>query len=894
MNDKNKVRYPDKFSVCIIIKQFVFLSLIYLNSSIVIAQDIYNLNKNWLCKNIHDVTEDGTELSKPASELNDWLPATIPGTVLTTLLNNGLVPDPFYGMNNEKIQDIYDAGREYYTYWFVCNFKETAASEEEQVWLHLRGINYGCDVYLNGKRLNPETHYGMFLRQTYNISACLSPDGNNRLAILVFPPEPVGNPNGGQGGDGTIARNVTHQYVAGWDWIQPVRDRNTGIWDKVFIEKTFSVNLKNPHIITKVPGKRFPGKEQEPAFVQSSVEIDNPTDKLIKGTLQCILANKVVEKSAELLPHSVSKISMPDILIENPRLWWPNGYGDQHLYDVQFRFASKNGRLLDKEDVTIGIREIQTVWNKDTRSAQIEVNGQKIFLKGGNWIVSDAMLRLSPERYDAEIHFHRDMNLNLIRIWGGALLERPEFYQACDKYGLLVMQDLWVSGDCNGKWADPMKKEDQLTRRKYPDDHQLFINSVADQVKMIRNHASLAFWCGGNEITPSQDILGAIQDSILPELDGTRYFFPYSNSDEMSYNFIGGNGDGPYTIQNTNTFWEHRTFPLNSEIGSVGTGDYESLERFIPQDNMIPPDYLNNIIDSVWDYHKDLGYSYHIDLYGKPANVKDFGEKAQLVNYNQYRALAEGFSAEMWEWYTGFIIWKTQNPWTALRGQMYDYYLDPNACLYGLQHGAEPIHVMCNPVDGMVMAVNNTFETKRDLLLEAKIYTINGTEIPLSKLMIEVGASMPQKYFSVQHSIIKYTKEQGAFLALKLTDQNGKLVSENSYWYPDSTGHYSGLQSMPEAQIKIDAKQTGKGKIEVTFSNSKNGPLAFFNRVSLVDTKSGKRVLPVFYSDNYISILPGDSKTIIVDYSQADQAGEHKISVRGWNVSEQQVDIMSN
>ena len=214
------------------------------------------------------------------------------------------------------------------------------------------------------------------------------------------------------------------------------------------------------------------------------------------------------------------------------------------------------------------------------------VNGQKIFIKGGNWIISDAMLRFTPERYDAEIRYHRDMNLNLIRIWGGALVERPEFYEACDRYGMLVFQDFWMSGDCNGRWLDPMKKEDQWTRRNYPDNHSLFLECAADMVKMVRNHPSLAIWCGGNEIAPPDDILTVLRDSIIAKLDGTRIFFDFSNTEKMSLNTIGGNGDGPYSIQPLSVFWNHKTWPFNSEVGSVGVGDYESLKRFMPEKNM--------------------------------------------------------------------------------------------------------------------------------------------------------------------------------------------------------------------------------------------------------------------------------------------------------------------
>jgi hypothetical protein len=854
--------------------------------------ETYELNTDWKCRKFGSVDANGETISKQEYNIIGWEPATVPGTILTTLLNNGEIPDPFYGMNNEKIPDIYFTGRGEYTYWFIKDFDEKKPKNNNQVWLKLRGVNYSCEVYLNGKKLNKKTHYGMFLRQEYNISGLLNNDGKNRLAVLVFPPDPVGEPNGGQGGDGTIAKNVSHQYVAGWDWIQPMRDRNTGIWDKVEIEKTGLVKLRNPHLKTVVPGVRFPGKNQEPAKILSTIEVENTSSKTVDGELILKVAGTFVSKNISLKPKSISKVDLPNLNVNEPKLWWPNGYGDQNLYNAVFSFKDIKGKLIDSESHSVGIREIQTEWNPHTQSMQIGVNGQKIFIKGGNWIISDAMLRFSKERYDSEIRFHRDMNLNLIRIWGGALTERPEFYEACDKYGLLVMQDFWISADCNGKWMDPKKKEDQFTRRKYPDDHKLFIQSAADQVKMIRNHPSLAMWCGGNEIAPPADILQAIQDSILPNLDGSRYFFPYSNSDEMSYNTIGGNGDGPYTIQNKNIFWEERTFPFNSEVGSVGTGDFESLERFIPSENMVVPDYERNIVDSVWVYHKDIGYENYINNYGKPTDVKDFGEKAQLVNYNQYRALAEGLGAQMWLWYTGYMIWKTQNPWTSLRGQMYDYYLDPNACLYGLKNGAEPIHVMCNPTDGMISVANNTFVTRRDMMLEVKLISIDGEEKPITSLIVEVGASLVQKFFSVQRSLDKEFKSEGGFLSLKLNDLEGKEISENLYWFPDSTGNYSGLQRMPESKLEVKILKAANGKIEINLSNPENAPVAFFNRLSIINKNSGKRELPCFYSDNYVSVLAGETKKIYIDYTKiGTDIQDLKLSVRGMNFNEKHFEI---
>ena len=392
-----------------------------------------------------------------------------------------------------------------------------------------------------------------------------------------------------------------------------------------------------------MPGTRQADGPQQPAIIQVSADLQNATGNPVSGTLQYNLGGKLVLKKVIVKPNSTQTVQLSDYTLKNPKLWWPNGYGPQNLYQLKLQFVTADNVISDEKTIEMGVRQITTEWNDRTESRQINVNGQKIFIKGGDWIISDEMLRFSDKRYDAEIHFHQLMNLNLIRVWGGALIERPEFYAACDKYGLLVFQDMWGSGDCNGRWEDPMKLDDQWTRRKYPDDHNLYLKSIEDQVKMVRNYPSLAIWCGGNEITPPEDILTALRDTIMPKLDNTRWFVEYSNSEKMSRNVLGGNGDGPYGVQPLSVFWDQRTFPFNSEVGSVGVGDYESLQRFMPVKDMVVPEFDEvkgrTKTDSVWEYHKYIGYDGFIDKYGKPKNVADFAAKAQLVNYDQYRAL---------------------------------------------------------------------------------------------------------------------------------------------------------------------------------------------------------------------------------------------------------------
>ncbi len=866
------------------------------------AQNTISLERGWVCKNIREVKMSGEKLTAKGMGREEWLPAVVPGTVLTTLIENGIMPDPFFGMNGREIPDIYEKGNAFYTYWFYKEFKMPPLRDEEQVRLHLRGVNYSCEIFLNGKKVNEKRHSGMFLRQEYNITKILNKNGKNRLAVLVLPPDPPGNPNGGQGGDGVIAKNVMHQYVAGWDWIQPVADRNTGIWDKVWLERTGAVNLKNPHVITRLKGKRLPGDDQEPAVISVSVEVQNALDVKVAGTVYYDLNNETIEKRIELNAGGTKEIRLPDYIFENPQLWWPNGYGKQVLYPLKIYFKGDDGEISDEESLKFGIREIRTQWNPFTRSRQIFVNGQPVFIKGGNWIISDALLRFSPERYDAEIRMHQMMNLNTIRIWGGAITERPEFYDACDRYGVLVMQDFWVSGDCNGRWRDPKKKEGQWARRNYPDDHRLFLASAADQIRMIRNHPSLAFWCGGNELPPADDILIPLKDSLLAGLDGTRWFAEYSNSDSMSFNFKGGNGDGPYRLQKEEYFFTERSFPFNSEIGSVGLPDYEGLERFLPSDAMVIPGQYHpggnegrgwhTKVHPAWIYHKYSSYGPAIEKYGPVTDVRDFAGKAQLVNYNQYRALMEGFSAHMWEWYTGVIIWKTQNPWTAMRGQMYDCYLDPNGGLFGLRHGSEPLHIYYDPFSGYVMIANNTFRTHRNLMMEVNIVDMQGKSTAIYSELAQIFPSTSRRYGNIGRKVANMSASEGCFMQMKLIAAgSARVLSENFYWLSDENGNYSGLQSLAPADPGVTARTDGDGRVRVKLVNPGGGPVAFFCRVALVDPETGQRILPVFYSDNYISVLPGSQKEVTVEVPSAVNLKDLMIRVGGWNVKQRDVPI---
>lgn len=837
------------------------------------------INSGWLARRANEIKVDGNLLTSRPFGSEGWLKARVPGTVLTTLLENKLFPTPEFSLNNNLIPDIHEVGNDFYTFWFVRPFRLNRLPDVgQQVWLNFRGINYKADIFLNGKRLNTTTHEGMFIRKSYDITPYLKAgDAANLLAVIVYPPDFPGNPNGGQGGDGQIARNVTMQFTPGWDWIQPVRDRNTGIWDEVSITVTGSVKVQYPYVVTRVPGVRYPEGNQKDAFVSTSVELENFSSAPQTGLLICETGGQRLLQPVSLTAKEKRQIILKDLLIKQPRLWWPNGIGKQELYTMRLSFEI-GGKVSDSQSFRYGIREITSEKAPETGGRKFYVNGQPIYVAGGNYIASDWLLRLSPERYRAEIRFHAEMNLRMIRVWGGALLERPEFYDACDEYGLLVFQDLWGSGDCNGAWEDPMKADSRERRWEYPDNHRLFLCSVEDQVKMIRNHPSLCLWCGGNEWPLAKDIDETLKNEIFPQLDPHRLFISYSTDTLFTRNTIGGVGDGPYGIQEPEWFFSFRSTPFNPESGSVGSPEVESMREMMTEEELAAFPRNGRAFNNTWRYHRDLGYGDQLERYGKVTDIETYCKYAQVVNYDQYRSFMEGRASHLWEWYTGILIWKTQNPWTSLRGQMYDWFLDVNASLYGTKKGCEPLHPQYNLVDKHVEIVNTAL-SDHSISVKAQLYKTDGSMCWEKTETISIAGNQVKKLFPVPAP----EDINGVYFLKLALLENGQTITTNIYWLTTIPKDYSGLMYLPETtpQVETSFRQNGQ-EYSGTIRFHAGKQISFFNRIKIVDKITGKRILPVHYSDNYITLMPGDEQEITVQFKSTLLREQIQIVIESW------------
>eukprot|EP01018_Ginkgo_biloba_P034388 Gb_34575 [translate_table: standard] len=418
--------------------------------------------------------------------------------VLATLLKNQLIPDPFYGMENETIIDIADVGREHYTFWFFTKF-QAPMSTNTHAWLNFRAINYSAEIYLNGqKRVLP---MGVFWRHTSDVTDMLHYDGQNLLLVLVHPPDHPGRipPEGGQGGDHDIGKDVVAQYVEGWDWMAPIKDRNTDIGDEVSISFTRPVKISNPHLVSSF------FDDLKRAYLHTTAEFMNASSFSAECTLNVQVAIEVegdvclvehVETHQLAIPTSAIVLySFPPIFFNKPSLWSPNGMGKQALYKVDITVDVKENGESDSWSHPFGFQKIESYIDSITGGRLFKVNGEPVFIHGGNWILPDGLLRLSQKCYKTNIKFHADMNFNMICCWGGGLAKRPEFYHNCDRDGLMVWQEFWITGDCDGCGIP-------ISNPNGPLDHDLFLECARGTIKLLCNHASLALWVGGNEQHP--------------------------------------------------------------------------------------------------------------------------------------------------------------------------------------------------------------------------------------------------------------------------------------------------------------------------------------------------------------------------------------------------------
>jgi len=822
------------------------------------------LSTGWQLQDAAKVTEAGAAVASANFKPQGWYSATVPGTVLTSLVNAGVYPEPLYGENNrpDKIPDSLSRT----PYWYRTVFEVPKTYEGRHVWLNFEGINFSAQVWVNGAQVG--TMKGAFKRGIFDISSEVKPGKKVILAVLVSPQPHPGDPHEhtirdgvGKNGGITAIDGPTFLSTIGWDWIPAIRDRDTGIWQKVFISASGPVLIKEPLVTTDLP---LPKTDTADVSVQAKLE--NITDTPQKGVLRGSFGDVTFEQSVEVTAHSSQVVTIdpkntPAMHMDHPKLWWPNGYGPQNLYKLHLSF-DVDRKSSDSKDVSFGVRKF-TYAVPDSENLTISVNGVRVFVRGGNWGLDEAMKRNPRERLEAQIRMHQIANLNLIRNWVGQSTSE-DFYELCDKYGILVWDEFFQPNPSDGP---------------DPDDFDTYMANVRDKILRFRNHASIVLWCARNEGYPPKKIDDALR-VLMSELEPSRLY--QANSADGR----GVNSHGPYHWRTPREFYVYDE-AFKTEIGSVSVPTIESIRGMMPEkdwetinDDWAEHDFAKGAADG------DTYPAMIAGRYGKVLNLADFVRKSQLANYEAFRAMYEGRNAKLFHPTTGVITWMSNPAQPSFVWQLYHHDLEPNSSLFAVKKAAEPIHIQLNEANGEVQVINNLDAPLQNAHAHLAIFNLDGSVKYEHDFDVTAAASVATTLGSVAWPA---DLSPVHFVKLELHDAAGKLISDNFYWraLPEHQDDLKALDGL--STIALDAKAArsdaeGKSLISVTLHNP-DKEVALMTHLQLRRKRSGERVLPVYYSDNYVSLLPNETRTITIEAATSDLRGEDAlIVVDGWNV----------
>ncbi len=790
-------------------------------------------------------------------------------------------------------------------WWYCTGFNLSDEQAGKTCVLCFEGINYKANVWLNGHPIaNSDQINGAFRRTKFNISDKVS-SGENVLAIEVIPPKP---------GDFSIG------YV---DWNIYPPDNNMGIFRDVSIRFNEGVSINNSFVETKLDLETLKNAE-----LKISAELRNHTSNSLSGTLKCKYGSISLKKTVSIPGNKICEEvftveEYAELKISDPELWWPNNMGDPILHELELSFEIDD-KISDFQTLTFGIRDVQDYMNKDGHRGFI-INGKKTLIKGAGW-TDDLLLQDTDEYLENQIAYVKHMNLNCIRLegfWG----KDHKLYDLCDQNGILIMAGWschWEHEQYLGKPIDP-----RYGGIVEPDEIELMAQAWEDQITWLRQHPSIFVWSVGSDMLPHPD-LEKKYIKTFKKYDTTR---PYVNSTggvgsdqgviteyEIVSEISGSSGMkmlGPYAYTPPIYWYTNKhlggAYGFNTETcPGANIPPLESIKKMIPKEHLWP-------VDDVWEYHCGLNDFKTLDRiikaieerYGPPNGVDDFTYKAQVLNYELMRPMFEAFQVNK-SIATGIIQWMLNSPWPSMYWQLYDTFLMPNGAFYAARKACEPQHLLYNYGSNSIDFVNDLFSPVSGYKALIRIYDINSKEV-FNKIL-EVKCEAETTALILQLPDFKDISTT-YFLDLRLIDQDNNQVGNNFYWlsakndvldyeyefedwpFYTPTKEYADYKQLNKLEsvglhTKYDIVES-KDNLDVRIDiNNPGNKIAFFIDMNISGEKSGNTIVPVFWEDNYFSLLPGETKKINVSipkkYLKEDKP---VLKVRGWNIEQNEIKL---
>ncbi|HNT89081.1 MAG TPA: hypothetical protein PKL84_14545, partial [Candidatus Hydrogenedentes bacterium] len=624
----------------------------------------------------------------------------------------------------------------------------------------------------------------MFRRFSFPVGKRLRFDAPNVLALKVTGP--------GQLEDRDY-KTKQIEATTGWDDHNPwPPDLNAGVWEDVYLKVHGPITVAHPYIETDL---ELPSLAT--ARLTASAYVTNHAEEPVYGELKVAIGDITALAEVALGPGETREIVLtpethPALVLERPRIWWPVHLGTPELYDAAFS-VKVNGVVSDHADVSFGVREVNTYMNEEDWRVY-EINGRRVLIRGGAWMTADMLLRLTPDRYEALVRYARDAGMNMLRSEGFSIRETNEFYDLCDRYGVMVTQ--------------------QIFGRSIPDE-KLALACIDDMMLRIRPHASLVHFLGHDETYPTESLDAGYQE-LIARHRLRRTYQPHSGTFYVpERSRTGGTRTGTrelWTYASPEHYYRRTFDGAWGFAQSGGIGGIVAHQDSIPA--MMPEDQLWPALDTeAWSFHSVTQGGEYFDAfrermnaaYGAPADLDDFCRKAYAMNYNGARGMFEAYARNKYK-ASGITTWKYNTAWpAAISWQYVDWYLRPTAAYFGAKKACEPVHAQFAYDDRGVWVVNTHGRPYTGLTVEAKVYGFasvaanssrrtNEGVVPVfhNKATVDVDADGKTLAFTIPGP---EGFSETHFLKLELRDTAGALVSNNFYWLsttpdiPGTNGH---------------------------------------------------------------------------------------------------------
>ena len=874
----------------------VLLVLLVLVPTLSLAQNApLQLRHGWFLQSSTQVTEGGDVISRSSYVPKNWIPVTVPSTVVAAQNAAGefrQYGDIYDAMNLRKLPGMTYKIGDFFNlrpmspdspyavpWWYRTEFSLPVADAKKRVSIHFDGINCRANIWLNGKQVaDAKDVAGAYHIQEFDITSFVVA-GKNTLAVEVFAPT-----------ENDFAINFV-------DWNPTPPDKNMGLWREVYVTTSGPVTVRYPQVVTHLPANSI-----DTAQLTVNADLDNLSDKPVEGTLVAELApGETLKQPVKLEAREAKTVSFtpehfPALAVKNPKLWWPVHMGSPVLHKLTVRFLIGNA-LSDEASIRYGIREVTSELT-DQGHRLFRVNHKPVLIRGGGW-AQDMLMRHPAGRLEAEIEYVVAMNLNAIRLEGQ--IEDDKFFDLADEKGLLVMAG-WCCCDIWERW-----------NQWQPGMENIATASLRSQMRRLRSHPSLLVWLNGSDGPPPANV----EQAYLEVEKETNWPNPtLSSASAVPTTVSGPSGvkmTGPYDYEPPD-YW--LTDPgrwggawgFNTETSpgpAIPVAD--SVRRFVPKDHLWP-------IDEIWDFHAGGERFQNVDryneamnkTYGPPADLADYEKKAQAMDYDGERAMFEAYAKNKYN-STGVIQWMMDNAWPSIIWHLYDYYLQPAGGYYGTKKACEPLHIQFSYDDRSIVVVNGYPEARKNLRASVMVFDENLRRIFERQETVEVDPDGTKTVVSIP----EFSDTPAVyFVKLALTDSTDHVLSSNFYWLPakasvvdwDKTPDtawspiasfedMTALQQLPKARVKATAALQANGTVRVKLENPSD-KLAFLVHLSVRDESTKDEVLPVLWDDNYVALMPGESREIDARYlPQTKLPATIALRVDGWNIESMSVAV---